>query len=68
MNKLALEMAVREKGYKEKDFCEAVKIKKTAWYRKKNGVSDFTLSEITRIAGVIGMDRAKDIFFDQEVS
>lgn len=68
MNKLALEMAVREKGYKEKDFCEAVKIKKTAWYRKKNGVSDFTLSEITRIAGIIGMDRAKDIFFDQEVS
>ena len=53
MNKLALEMAVREKGFKEKEFCEAVKIKKTAWYRKKNGTSDFTLSEIKRIAGVI---------------
>lgn len=64
--KLEYEMAVR--GVSKQALCEAIGISKSAYYRKCNGTSEFTLGEIQQIVDVLGIESPMGIFFDSKVS
>lgn len=64
--KLQYEMKVR--GITVEILCEAIKMSKTAFYRKCNGKSEFTQSEIQKIVDYLGLESPMGIFFAEKVS
>jgi len=50
------------------DMCSALKISRSAFYRKCNGISEFTQSEMQTIGELLGNDTVIRIFFDVKVS
>lgn len=63
MNKALLEYAMSEKGKSISDMCEMLGISRSAFYRKCNGKSEFTMSEIKNIVDFLELDSPVDIFF-----
>ena len=63
MNKALLEYKMSEKGKSIADMCEMLKISRSAFYRKCNGKSEFTLNEIKKIVDYLHLDSPMDIFF-----
>lgn len=65
MNANKLRGEIVAKGYSLKEFSDIVGIKRTALYRKLNGITEFDRAEIERI--VIALDltaeQTGDIFF-----
>ena len=68
MNKALLEYKMRIKGKNNSDMCEMLGISRSAFYRKCNGKSEFTISEIRKIVDFLGLDSPLEIFFAEEVS
>ena len=68
MNKALLEYKMKEKGYCISDMCEILNISRSAFYRKCNGKSEFTLSEIQKIVVYLNLDSPVEIFFTHQVS
>lgn len=70
MNSNKLKARMVEKGINGQTLSAEIGISESAFYRKMNGVSEFTLSEITSIAKVLEMDDMSmlAIFFADEVS
>ena len=68
MNKALLEYKMRIKGKNISDMCEMLGISRSAFYRKCNGKSEFTISEIRKIVDFLGLDSPVEIFFGEEVS
>ena len=68
MNKALLEYKMRLKGKNISDMCEMLGISRSAYYRKCNGKSEFTISEIKKIVDFLSLDSPVEIFFAQEVS
>ena len=68
VNKALLEYKMRVKGINISDMCEMLGISRSAFYRKCNGKSEFTISEIRKIVDFLGLDSPVEIFFAQEVS
>lgn len=68
MNKALLEyeMSVRKKSIS--DMCKMLDISRSAFYRKCNGISEFTQSEIKKIVDYLNLASPVDIFFTEEVS
>lgn len=64
--KLEYEMKTRQVSVDE--LCEALKMSKSAYYRKINGTSEFTRSEIQGIVDYLHLDTPVDIFFAGTVS
>ena len=64
--KLQYEMKVR--GITVDMLCEAIGMSKTAFYRKCNGKSEFTQSEIQKIVDYLGLESPMGIFFVEKVS
>lgn len=48
--------------------CGDLNISRSSFYRKCNGVSEFTQSEIQNIVDYVGLDSPMGIFFDDRVS
>lgn len=48
--------------------CDTLHISKSAFYRKMNGSSEFTQSEIQKIVDFLGLDSPVGIFFREKVS
>lgn len=59
---------MKRDGVKTGDMCAALGITKSTWSKKINGASDFTLSQMWKIADVLGLENPGDIFFARNVS
>ena len=68
VNKALLEYKMKEQGKSITDMCLMLGISRSAFYRKCNGKSEFTLSEIQKIVDYLKLDSPMDIFFTQKVS
>lgn len=65
MNKVLLERKMADNGKSIRDMCEMLGISRSAFYRKRNGKSEFTQSEIQKIVSYLNLESPVDIFFAQ---
>lgn len=63
MNKALLEYKMKLNGKNISDMCKMLGISRSAFYRKCNGISEFTQSEIGKIVQYLNLDSPVDIFF-----
>ena len=63
MNKALLEYKMGENGKSILDMCNMLNISRSAFYRKCNGKSEFTMSEIKKIVDFLKLDSPVEIFF-----
>lgn len=68
MNKQALFNKMAEKRISIKEMYTALNMSRSAFYRKCNGISEFTLKEIKLIMSLLGVDDPNEIFFSRKVS
>lgn len=68
MDKARLKYEMEKRGVTSSDLCRAIKISKSAFYRKMNGSSEFTQSEIQKIVDFLDLDSPIGIFFTEKVS
>ena len=68
MNKYKLEYEIKSNGFTIDGFCKAINLSKSAYYRKCNGESEFTQSEMQRIMVTLKLKSPMGIFFEEEVS
>ncbi len=68
MDRYKLEYEMRSRGISTKKLCADLNISRSAFYRKCNGISEFTQGEIQRIVDYIGLDSPMGIFFADKVS
>lgn len=63
MNKEKLEEEMQSKNISKTEMCALLGISRSAFYRKCNGKSEFTLSEMQKILDVLNLNTPKGIFF-----
>jgi ACT domain-containing protein len=63
VNKALLEYTMKINGKSISDMCTELGISRSAFYRKCNGKSEFTHSEIQKIVVYLNLDSPVDIFF-----
>ena len=63
MNKALLEYEMSERGKSISDMCDMLGISRSAFYRKCNGKSEFTMSEIKKIVDYLELVSPVEIFF-----
>lgn len=68
MNKARLEYEMAIRGVTRSKLCEVLGISRSAFYRKCNGNSEFTRSEIQKIVDFLNLETPVGIFFDAAVS
>lgn len=68
MNGAKLREEMKKRGISCQDMCEVLGMCRSAFYRKCNGISEFTQSEIQRIVEYLDLDSPMGIFFDVKVS
>ena len=68
MDRLKLEYEMKRKGITVDMVCRHLDISRSAYYRKMNGTSEFTQSEIQKIIDLVELESPMGIFFSQKVS
>ena len=68
MDAAQLECEMKRKKVSKGDMCKMLGISRSAFYRKCNGRSEFTQSEIQKIASILKLKDLAPIFFNEEVS
>ena len=68
MDKALLEYEMKKRGVSISDMCAKLGCSRSAFYRKCNGISEFTQSEIQAIIDYLGLDSPVGIFFKGKVS
>lgn len=68
MDKARLEYEMKRKKISKDEMCKALDMSRSAFYRKCNQISEFTLSEIQKIVDILDLDSPIDIFFNSKVS
>lgn len=68
MDKALLEYEMKKKGVSIADMCAKLGCSRSAFYRKCNGISEFTQSEIQTIVDYLELDSPVGIFFTNKVS
>ena len=68
MNKALLQYEMTKNGIKTNELCKKIKMSRSAFYRKCNGISEFTQSEIQAIIDLLNLDSPMAIFFTNQVS
>lgn len=68
MDKYKLEYEMKSRGITIEKLCAEIHISRSAFYRKCNGISEFTQGEIQNIVDYIGLDSPMGIFFADKVS
>ena len=68
MDKYKLEYEMKKKGISVEELCSKTGISKTSFYRKINGITEFRLCEIKRIAELLELTDLSSIFFTDKVS
>lgn len=64
MNKALLEYEMSLRDVSIGDMCKELGISRSAFYRKCNGISEFTHGEIQKIVDYLNLDSPMGIFFD----
>ena len=64
MNKALLEYEMNKRGITIKMMCEKLGMSRSAFYRKCNGITEFTQSEIQGIVDYLGLESPSGIFFN----
>lgn len=67
-NKRKFEAALKERGITMKEMAKYLSISTVTLYRKLNGVSDFTYTEINLCRKLFGKELAEAIFFADKVA
>lgn len=68
MNKALLEYEMKKRGATIADMCAMLGMSRSAFYRKCNGQSEFTQSEIQKIVDFLNLETPVGIFFTEKVS
>ena len=68
MDKFKLLYEMNRRGVSQTKLCEDLNISRSAFYRKLNGKSEFTLPEIRAIVEYLDLDSPMGIFFAEKVS
>ena len=68
MDKALLKYEMNKRGVSIAELCKKINISRSAFYRKCNGKSDFTQSEIQAIVDLLHLESPVAIFFTKEVS
>ena len=68
MDKALLEYEMKKKCVSIADMCNKLGCSRSAFYRKCNGISEFTQSEIQTIVDYLELDSPVGIFFTNKVS
>ena len=68
MDKIKLEFEMKSLGVTVGKLCEEIGISRSAFYRKCNGISEFTITEIQDIVDYLGLESPMGIFFAEKVS
>lgn len=68
MDKFKLKYEMDRKGISQDQLCEDLKISRSSFYRKCNGKSEFTLTEIQQITDYLQLESPMGIFFAEKVS
>ena len=68
MDKAKLRYEMEKRQIKQSELCGALGMSKSAFYRKINGISEFTQSEIQKIVDYLELDSPVGIFFAEKVS
>lgn len=68
MDKAKLNYEMEKRKVSQAALCEAIGMSRSAFYRKCNGISEFTQSEIQRIVQFLNLDSPVEIFFADQVS
>lgn len=63
MNKARLEYEMNLRGVSRSKLCEILGISRSAFYRKCNGISEFTQGEIQKIVDFLNLETPMGIFF-----
>ena len=63
MDKALLEYEMNKRNITIKMMCERLGISRSAFYRKCNGITEFTQSEIQGIIDYLGIESPSSIFF-----
>ena len=63
MDKAVLQYEMSKNGVTIAELCEKIKMSRSAFYRKCNGKSDFTQSEIQAIVKLLNLESPVAIFF-----
>jgi hypothetical protein len=63
MDKALLQYEMSKNGITIGELCEKIRISRSAFYRKCNGKSDFTQSEIQAIVDILQLESPVAIFF-----
>lgn len=68
MNKARLEYEMALHKVSKTDMCASLGISRSAFYRKCNGESEFTQSEIQKMIDILNLESPMEIFFTDKVS
>ena len=68
MDKYKLEYEMKKRKVSQEELCKKIHISRSAFYRKCNGLSEFTQSEIQAIIDYLGLVSPMGIFFAEKVS
>lgn len=68
MDKYRLEYEMKSRGITIEKMCADIQMSRSAFYRKCNGITQFTQGEIQSIVDYIGLDSPMGIFFAEKVS
>lgn len=68
MDKFKLDYEMKVRNVSVDDLCNACGISKAAYYRKRNGKTEFTRKEIQAIVDYLHLPSPMEIFFTDEVS
>ena len=69
-NKNKLKGKIVEMGFSVRTIAETLKMNETTFYRKMNGISDFTREEIQKISSLLDLSvqEKEQIFLDRSLS
>lgn len=68
MDKARLLYEMQKKGISIQEMIEKLSMSRSAFYRKCNGISEFSLGEIQKIVNILDLDSPMGIFFAEKVS
>lgn len=68
MDKARLMYEMQKKGISNQEMCDRLNMSRSAFYRKCNGISEFTQGEIQKIVDILELNSPMGIFFAEKVS
>lgn len=68
MDRYLLEYEIKSKGHTITEYCKAIGINKSTYYKRMRGESEFTQGEIQKSMEFLGISDPVPIFFAKEVS